>query len=196
MSRNYCSQCGNETNSAAKFCPSCGQPTKSSQPEREKPKMYKGQSKSLSDSTSQVLKSQLASKVGQSIKEQIKDTLSSNSKPVSEGIQRIANTGLDRLGTLSFLILNVLLLFLGYRSDTVIGVVLLSLVFGIFLFLRRKKPNPINWLIKIILILQILVLLGVILDSIEYPGVISGLMILLLGVDLRLIFKKNQPKYV
>jgi hypothetical protein len=194
MSGNYCSQCGNEINSIAKFCPSCGQPVKSTQLASEKPQMYKGQSKSLLDSTSQVLKSQLAGKVVESVKAQIKGTPISSSNPISEGIQQVANTGLDRLGTWSFLILNVLLLFIGYRSDTVMGVVLLSLVFGIFLFLRRKKPYPINWLIKIILILQVLVLLAVIVDSIEYPGVISGLMFLLLGVDLRLIFKKNHPQ--
>lgn len=192
MSANNCSNCGAELNAGAKFCPFCGNPVQLLQAVQEKPKLDKGKSKSLKESVQSIAKPQVWEKIADQDKQHIQSAQKPSPQPVREALSSSAAVGFDKFGSMGFLILNLLLLGLGYQSDTVLGILFLSFVAGVFMIWRRKKPKPINWLIKIILILQVIGLLAVVVDSIEYLGLISGLMILLLGIDLKLIFKGNR----
>jgi L-cystine uptake protein TcyP (sodium:dicarboxylate symporter family) len=88
---------------------------------------------------------------------------------------------------------NAFLIFLGYRNDDVIGVVLFTIAILLLVYMRRNKPKPYNWLVKIILILQALVLLAFVVVRIEYFNIIALLMIVVFFVNIRLIFKGNKP---
>jgi uncharacterized Zn finger protein (UPF0148 family) len=190
MSPAFCPQCGSPIKSEARFCPACGGALASFSQEK-KPNLTKGQSKSYSGSVPTPPKSQILQKVKE-VLPKMEQAVPKSFSPSSVATEAQVQATLDKAGSWGFLLVNLLLMFLGYQSDTVLGILFFSLIAGLFLFLRRKKPKPVNWVIKVILILQVIGLLALILDSMEYLGLISALMILLLVVDLRLIFKGNQ----
>jgi hypothetical protein len=156
-----------------------------------KPNLTKGQSKSYSGSIPSPPKSQIFQKVKEVLPKTVQAAPKSSPPPSSAAAAQVHAT-LDKAGSWGFLLVNLLLLILGYSSDSVLGILVFSLIAGFFIFLRRKKPKPVNWVIKVILILQVIGLLALIVDSLEYMGIVSVLMIFLFIVDLRLIFKGNQ----
>jgi hypothetical protein len=62
----------------------------------------------------------------------------------------------------------------------------------LFVFLRRSKPNPYNWLVKIILVLQIAYLVFVLQERILYHGINTLLLIGIFITDFILLFKGNK----
>ncbi|TNF39905.1 MAG: zinc ribbon domain-containing protein [Cytophagales bacterium] len=190
MSPAFCPQCGSPLKSGARFCPSCGGAL-ASLSQAMKPNFTKGQSKSYSGTVPTPAKAQILQKVKEVLPVMEKAAPKSFSPTGAEVVNQVQSS-LDKAGSWGFLLVNLLLLILGYSSDSVLGILFFSLIAGLFLFLRRNKPKPVNWVIKVILILQVIGLLALVVDTLEYPGPISILMIILLAVDLRLIFKGNQ----
>ena len=126
-----------------------------------------------------------------------------NTSPISEVIkpattsnnvskQPVSSTKKLNIWTWIYLAFNLFLMYVGYRSDEVIGVMLFTIVILLFVFLRRNKPKPYNWVVKIILILQAVVLLVFAIEGFEYFSIITLLMVVLFLVNLRLIFKGNK----
>jgi hypothetical protein len=104
----------------------------------------------------------------------------------------IASQGGVDIWTWVYVGINAILLYLGYKSDEVIGVMLFSIIILLLVFLRISKPKPYNWLVKILLILQALLLLAFAMEKIEYPNSNMLLMLLMFVINLRLIFKGNK----
>ena len=95
--------------------------------------------------------------------------------------------------------LSVLLLFMGYQSERIIWLLILSVVILLLVFLRRKKEKPYNWMIKIILVLQLIFLAAFIIGEIEFMSIVSQyfsfFMLLYIGLlvsNMMLLFKGNK----
>ncbi|MDD3357335.1 MAG: hypothetical protein PHP72_10510, partial [Dysgonamonadaceae bacterium] len=114
-----------------------------------------------------------------------KPSTQTNTKPIE------SQSGIN-IWTWIYLAINAILIYLGYRNDDVIGVMLFTIVILLLVFIRRNKPKPYNWVVKIVLILQAVVLIAFTLERIEYLNIITLLMIILFLVNLRLIFKGNK----
>lgn len=201
----YCSNCGTNIPEAAKFCPSCGtkivNKTANKYLTGYKEKMYKN--------TVMGLKQKGKSFAENKVKEALSSVLEKN-KNVSEQTQRItevfkpaknidskpaesnSNVGGVTIWTWIYLVINALLVYLGYRIDTILGTLLFSVIVLLFVFLRRSKPNPYNWLVKIILVLQIAYLVLVVPEGILYLGINTLLLAGVFITDFVLLFKGNK----
>lgn len=201
----YCKNCGQGLSSIDKFCHSCG--TKASAFSDKvyrtdyAQKMYKNSVQSLEKEGKSFIEKQIKQQVEkivpktgsitestQQIQEVFRPTNTStqtNTKPIE------SQSGLN-IWTWIYLAINAILIFMGYRNDDVIGVMLFTVVILLLVYMRRNKPKPYNWLVKTILILQAVVLLAFIVERIEYLNIIALLMIVLFFVNMRLIFKGNK----
>ncbi|MCC7520897.1 MAG: hypothetical protein IT220_04620 [Flavobacteriaceae bacterium] len=124
----------------------------------------------------------------QQISEVFKPT---NTHKPTQNNNAVSQGGVD-IWTWVYVGINAFMLYLGYRNDEVIGVMLFSIVILLFVFLRISKPKPYNWLVKILLILQGLLLLAFALEKIERPNIMVLLMLFMFAINLRLIFKGNK----
>ncbi len=195
----FCSNCGSELLQNQKFCPTCG--TTLTATATHAPQLHKGESKSLQDQVVKQLKSKANNYVEQQVKKIVQDTgkeiknqfdtTRNNVETQTQSMTNEAQGGID-LWTWVYVAINAILLYLGYRNDEVIGVMLFSIVILLFVFLRISKPKPYNWLVKILLILQALLLLAFAMEKIEYPNSNVLLMLLMFVINLRLIFKGNK----
>ena len=201
----YCKNCGQAISSIDKFCHSCGTKVSAfSDTVYRKDyaqKMYKNSVQSLEKEGKSFIGKQIKQQVEkivpktgsitestQQIQEVFRPTNTStqtNTKPIE------SQSGLN-IWTWIYLAINAILIFMGYRNDDVIGVMLFTVVILLLVYMRRNKPKPYNWLVKTILILQAVVLLAFIVERIEYLNIIALLMIVLFFVNMRLIFKGNK----
>lgn len=201
----YCSNCGTNIPVKAKFCPSCGTEiilnTARKYLTAYKEKMYKNTVMSLKNEgknfaerkvkeafNSVLSKSKNVSEKTQSISEVFKHA----KKVETNQTEIISKVGGITIWTWIYLIINALLVYLGYRIDTILGTLLFSGIVLVFVFLRRSKPNPYNWLVKIILVLQIAYLLLVLPEGILSLGINTLLLIGIFITDLVLLFKGNK----
>lgn len=201
----YCKNCGQAISSIDKFCHSCG--TKVS---AFSDTVYrKDYAQKMYKNSVQSLEKEGKSFIGKQIKQQV-EKISSKTGSINESTQQIQEvfkptniaTQTNRklteskkgvnMWTWIYLAVNTLLMFLGYRNDDIIGLMLFTIVILLFVFIRRNKPKSYNWLVKTILILQTVVLIAFIVERIEYLNIITLLMIVLLFVNMRLIFKGNK----
>ncbi len=207
----YCTHCGNELIEDTKFCSSCGTKTGISNGNVEKPLMFKGESKSLKDKAISFGKNTLQKEVQKKIqdkasnyvKSKFEETFSSNTtqenpttKTISER-QTTENKTISNKNTINkwtwiYLFLNGILVYFGYQSDQVIGVLLFSVLILWIVFFRRKNDKPYNWLVKIILVVQLIFLIALVAEGIEYISYITLLFLGLLVTDLILLFKGNN----
>ena len=87
--------------------------------------------------------------------------------------------------------------FIGYREyyvNEVIGILLFSFIVLLVVLIRRKKAKPYNWLTKIIIVVQI-VLVGSILYRLvmnQYFTLTTLIYAALLYIDFKLLFKGNK----
>jgi len=201
----YCHQCGQTLMPSAKFCPACGAKilvaAKTEIRNEYAQKMYKNVVQSLEKQGKSYVEKQVKNQIDkiipkpgnfsestQQINEVFRPSATSNqneSKPIA------SQSGVD-IWTWVYVGINAILLYLGYKSDEVIGVMLFSIIILLFVFLRISKPKPYNWLVKILLILQALLLLAFAVEKIEYPNSNMLLMLLMFVINLRLIFKGNK----
>ncbi|MDD3721979.1 MAG: zinc ribbon domain-containing protein [Lutibacter sp.] len=202
----YCSNCGTNIPLKAKFCPSCGTEiilkTAKEYLTGYKEKMYKNTVMSLKNEgryfaeskVKEALSSFTKSPTNISEKTQsISEVFKPNKKVETNQTESISKTGGITIWTWIYLIINALLVYLGYRIDTILGTLFFSTVVLLFVFLRRHKPNPYNWLVKIILLLQIVYLILLLPDGvILYLGINTLLLLGLFITDFILLFKGNK----
>ena len=191
----YCNNCGQSLLSNELFCHSCGTKVFASSDsgyrKQYAQKMYKNAVQSLEKEGKSFIEKQVKQQIDKIIPKPgsppkpPKPSTQNNTKPIE-------SQGGVNIWTWIYLALSLFLMYVGYRSDEVIGVMLFTIVILLFVFLRRNKPKPYNWVVKIILILQAVVLLAFVIEGIEYFSIITLLMIVLFLINLRLIFKGNK----
>lgn len=201
----YCSNCGTNIPEAAKFCPSCGTKVVNKTANKYltgyKEKMYKNTVMSLKNEGRNFAES----KVKEAFNSFTKRTtnVSEKTQSISEVFKPIKKTETNHTDSISkaggitiwtwiYLTINVLLVYYGYRIDTILGALLFSVIVLLFVFLRRSKPNPYNWLVKIILVLQIAYLVLVVPEGILYLGINTLLLTGVFITDFVLLFKGNK----
>ena len=198
----YCSNCGTSLNNKIKFCPNCGVKieaylTKKTE-KSVKNKMEKGVVKSLQNKTSNYVKSKTKEMV---LQKPPKENLATNNDPQIKKEKSDIKTKKDTKNLIVFyVLLNILLFSFGQGSDDIMGVKFFSVVILIIYFIRHKKDKPFNWLLKIILGLQLILVFSIFMSQSEYlfTNFISFLTTLsLIGlfiVILLLIFKGNKTQ--
>ena len=200
-----CSKCGQSSTGEGKFCPSCGTPFGSVTAQKEvkdyKEKMYKNTVMSLKKEGQNYAQSkakEVLSSLGKE-KAQVSETTEPISKVFkstesqSSKVQQETKTTKNlNKWTWIYLIISAIVAFMGYHAEDVLVVILFSVIVLFLVFLRRKKPKPYNWLVKIILVVQILVLTGSVILRLEYFSVVTLLMISLLITEFILLFKGNN----
>lgn len=197
----YCTNCGTENKNNSKFCPNCGtEIAVNSDKSRRRPppkrKMQKGVVKSIQDETKKYVKSKaeesFTSKIPKEkvIKSGISETRTiENKTTVSEtaSSKKTINNW-----TWIYIIMNGLLILLNIQSDEVMGVLIFSVLILGIVFFRRKNEKPYNWLVKIILVVQLVLLLALIIEDLEYFSLVTLLLIGVLITNIILLFKGNN----
>lgn len=201
----YCSNCGTNIPEAAKFCPSCGTKivlkTVNKYLTGYKEMMYKNTVMSLKNKGQNFAESKVkealksftkepinVSEKTQSISEVFKPTKKTETKQTDS----ISKAGGITIWTWIYLIISVLLVYNGYGIDTILGALFFSVIVLLIVFLRKSKPKPYNWLVKIILVLQIAYLVLVLPEGILYLGINTLLLIGIFITDIVLLFKGNK----
>lgn len=198
----YCSNCGTSLNNETKFCPNCGAKIgvnltkKSGKPVKKK--MQKGVVKSLQNKTSNYVKSKTKEMV---LQKPPKENLATNNSPQIKKEKSDIKTKKDAKNLIVFyILLNILLFSFGQGSDDIMGVKLFSAIILVIYFIRHKKDKPFNWLLKIILGLQLILVFSIFMSQSEYlfTNFISfSTTLALLGlfiVILLLMFKGNKTQ--
>lgn len=207
----YCSHCGNELIGNVKFCSSCGSNIEISKSQVGKPLRYKREGKSFYDNAIDLAKKALQNDLGNRVQNEtinyVKNQFEKsptatiqNEKPTANIISEtqtaenktISNEKTINKWTWIYLILNGLLIYLGHQSDEVIGVLMFSVLILVVVFFRRKSEKPYNWLVKIILVIQLIFLIALIAEVIAYISTITLLFIGLAITNLALLFKGNN----
>lgn len=187
----YCTNCGQPLLGQAKFCAGCGTKVLAEQirtyASGYREKMHKG--------VEQQLKSNLRSYANAAIKKNI-------SRMAEKGISAAVSAppitnkvaGGVTLWTWLYLIVNVIIAVRGYHSDQVIGIVFCSLIVLSLVFIRRKKAKPYNWLTKLLLVVQMVIVALILYRHVmdQYFTFISLLFAALLYIDFTLLFKGNK----
>lgn len=201
----YCSNCGTNIPVEAKFCPSCGTKivlkTANKYLTGYKEKMYKNTVMSLKNEGRNFAESKVketfssftkkptnVSEKTQSMSEVFKTTKKTETKQIDS----VSKVGGITIWTWIYLIISALLVYNGYRIDTILGTLLFSVIVLLLVFLRKSKPNPYNWLVKIILVLQMAYLVLVLPEGILYLGINTLLLIGIFITDFVLLFKGNR----
>lgn len=201
----YCSNCGTNIPVEAKFCPSCGTKivlkTANKYLTGYKEKMYKNTVMSLKNEGQNFAESKVkealksftkepinVSEKTQSISEVFKPTKKTETKQTDS----ISKAGGITIWTWIYLIISVLLVYNGYRIDTILGALFFSVIVLLIVFLRKSKTKPYNWLVKIFLVLQIAYLVLVLPEGILYLGINTLLLIGIFITDIVLLFKGNK----
>ncbi|AMC11025.1 hypothetical protein Lupro_07090 [Lutibacter profundi] len=201
----FCTNCGASINNKTKFCPNCGfkigiTPKNSSEPSKKK--MEKGVVKSLKNETSNYVKSKIKETVSPKTQ---KDNLYTHSEIKTDDIQIDNNNTINTKKTaknliLFYVLLNILLFSFGEGSDDIMGVKFFSVIILVIYFIRHQKEKPLNWLLKIFIGLQAILLFSIFITQSQYLFVnfISFLTTLsLLGlfiIILLLLFKGNKTQ--
>ena len=201
----FCSNCGHLLIAQDKFCTSCGsklfgEVSKHHLSEYQE-KMYKNVVISLKKEGQNFATSKAKEAFSTFTKNQFKSI--EHPQAISEVFKpekRSGNQVKPNVSTASklnkwtwiYLILNGLLVYLGHQSDQVIGVLIFSVLILGIVFFRRKTEKPYNWLVKILLIIQLVFLVALVAEGIEYISYIIVLFIGLLITDFILLFKGNN----
>lgn len=201
----HCTNCGSKLKINAKFCTSCGSkigitPKNSSEPSKKK--MEKGVAKSLKNETSHYVKSKIKETVSPKTQ---KENLYTHSETKTDDILFDDNNTINMKKTaknliLFYVLLNILLFSFGQGSYDIMGVKFFSVIILVIYFIRHQKEKPLNWLLKIFLGLQAILLFSIFISSAQYLFVnfISFLTTLsLLGlfiIILLLLFKGNKTQ--
>lgn len=203
----FCTHCGNQIITGAKFCTSCGSKVAVSHLKVKefatgyKQKMYKNAVQSLKSEGTKFAQQKIKDALENAI--QNKQIITEQNTPVAEVFKPNGLSSADKkasqtnkiggidIWTWIYIVISAILLYLGNALDEVIGIMLFSVIIILIVLLRRKKPKPYNWLVKIILVLQAVFLIALLADRIEFLGTITLLMAALLLVNVKLIFKRK-----
>lgn len=210
----YCTQCGTAISSQTKFCPSCGLEMSFKSPvvkeaDHLPEKMEKGVVKSLQDRSEGISKAQIKESFNDLVPK--KDALEMNaddqhrqtgfpplpgkyfSPPKVQGHDQDKEAGVS-FWIWIYLIFNLGLGYLGYRIANVIWILAISGFIIIGVWIRKGKLKPYNWLIKIFIIGQLIILPELLYPRLQYMA-IDAVTILCIGIlilDLLLLFKGNK----
>ncbi len=199
----YCTNCGNKIKENSKFCPNCGTKieTLDTKIERKPPpkrRMEKGAVKSLKKE----IKNTVTSKIENTISNQTlsKNILNDNdANPKIKDNKAASSLWKSAKKTIIFyLLLSILLLILQQKSDEITGVQYFSIFILVAYAFRHKKEKPFNWLLKILLTLQLILIFSIFMTQLEFFfynlfSFLAGLTLLgLFIVNLLLLFKGNK----
>jgi uncharacterized Zn finger protein (UPF0148 family) len=215
----YCPQCGTAISTQALFCPSCGLEItlkNTSQDFQNKPleKMQKGVTKSLQDKAEEYVENQAREKVNeitqsinQSTEKWSNDTEKSNSKFDERPIIEESNQPIQShnqyhngfMGNVSswiwgYLLLSLVLGYFGHLNPEIQLVLLFSVFTLVMVFVQKDKPKPYNWVVKLLLLLQmgVLVIFEIRMYHIGLLNAVSILVFMLFFVNFIQLFKGNK----
>ncbi|MCB0472932.1 MAG: zinc ribbon domain-containing protein [Flavobacteriaceae bacterium] len=201
----YCTKCGSQLPPAAKFCPVCGSQIASVATKGTggyKQAMYKKAVQKLQSQGEQLVKEKLTETVKKSISQNLKKEVSFNKNEIENFEKSTINTSKPEstklvskgltLWTWIYLAVNILMVVKYNRSDELMGIAFFSVIVLIVVFIRKSKQKPYNWLVKIILGIQLIFLAALIFERSAYPDLSLLFLIALLLIDLRLLFKGNK----
>ena len=116
------------------------------------------------------------------------------SAPVSERPIEYEVRGGVTIWTWLYLIVNVIIAVRGYHSYEVIGILVCSLIVLLLVFIRRKKAKPYNWLTKLFVLVQVVIVASILYRHVmgQFFTFISLLFAALLYIDFSLLFKGNK----
>ncbi len=197
----YCTQCGKSLLPVAKFCPACGTQVITIQSKTYasgyKEKMFKG--------VEQQLKSSLRSKATSSFQKNASEWIEKSktgakkaqevtSKTKVTEVAKQETTGGVTIWTWLYLIVNTILAVRSYRLNEVLGILFFSFLVLVLVFIRLKKPKPYNWLIKLLVVVQVVFLAALIYLSVMDQNFTftSLLFAALLFIDFKLLFNGNK----
>lgn len=207
----FCTNCGQSLGSGVRFCPSCGTQVAAAPPESKirgyKEKMFKGAEQRLKTtlqgqarSAAQKVFSKAAGEARRQAGEAISESFTSK-----EAVPQNPGKGVSGWIWI-FLLLSILLALLsGVSGDLAfvitgilaygIGrVLILSAVILLLVLARKNKPKPLNWLAKILLLGQILLLAWILYNRVmgQYFDISALAMAALFFTDLKLLFNGNK----
>jgi len=209
----YCNNCGTKISSNSKFCPNCGnkisiQTEKSKRRSPPKRKMQKGVVKSLQDETPQVMESELKEHFFSDIQNNVEEKLSKFTDHNFDGEDDFYEDEIEEKSLKNtksykttliwiYAILNMSLLSFSNVNEMILGYMFYTVIIIIVIFIRIKKEKTFNWLLKILLVLQILTAMSVIVMSnmeymFEQPVFVSSILIGLLITKLLMLIKGNS----
>jgi hypothetical protein len=95
-----------------------------------------------------------------------------------------------------YIALNIALAYFGYRIDEVLIVLMISFLTVITVLIRKDKPHPFNWLVKLFLLAQIAFFVFLEMRWLDYMFQIrvSQIIIALFFINFILLFKGNRNK--
>lgn len=207
----FCTNCGQSLGSGVSFCPSCGTRVAAVPPESKirgyKEKMFKGAEQRLKTtlqgqarSAAQKVFSKAAGEARRQAGEAISESFTSK-----EAVPQNPGKGVSGWIWI-FLLLSIFLALLSGVSGDLAFVVTGILAYGIgrvlilsaaillLVLARKNKPKPMNWLAKILLLGQILLLTWILYNRImgQYFDLSALVMAALLSTDLKLLFNGNK----
>ena len=192
----FCTECGSKIEETTKFCPNCGAKIIGITSNKVSGNLEKGVVKGLKKEISNNFKKQQSK--NPSIKNDANSSVENESEILSEEIKEqskeIKNSGAKK-HILLYLIANILLFIFSANSDETTGVIFYSVIIFIIYFVRRNKEKPINWLLKILLALQFILIISFLITVAqeEFYSILSqGIFALLAASILWLLFKGNK----
>lgn len=93
-----------------------------------------------------------------------------------------------------YVIVNVIIAVRGYLSNEVIGILVCSIIVLLLVFTRRKKVKPYNWLSKLLIVVQMVVVASILYRHVmgQFFTFTSLLFAALLYIGFSLLFKGNK----
>lgn len=215
----YCPQCGTAISTQALFCPSCGLEMSlknSSEDFQNKPleKMQKGVTKSLQDQAQEFVENQMQQNVNELSKsvnqttekwvsEDVNSTHEFDKDPEINQPNKIENSHFQNTKNGKnyvsywiwiYLVFNVILAYFGHRIPEVQFTLLLAIFTIIMVWIQKNNPKPYNWLVKILLLLQmaVFVLLEMRWYEFIFQSPTSILIAILFFINFIQLFKGNK----
>lgn len=211
----YCTNCGQPLLRNAKFCSGCGSKVLSEQIQTYatayKEKMYKGVEQQLKSSLRSYAESTLRKNISQLAEKGISAVSEtppiekksipvsepppvSQQSPVTEPVIEYEEGRGVTIWTWLYLIVSVIIAVRGYLSNEVIGILFCSIIALLLVFARRKKAKPYNWLAKLLIVIQMVVVASILYRHVmgQYFTFTSLIFAALLYINFSLLFKGNK----
>jgi uncharacterized Zn finger protein (UPF0148 family) len=205
----FCSNCGQKLATQIKFCPSCGTKISGVTSDLTSPqhlkeyqeKMYKNTVISLKDEGRKIIENKAKETFSSFAKHKFKT--SESTQPIAEVFKPaktfnnevnkpVSSASKINKWTWIYIVINALLVYFGNQLEEIVGVLFFSFFILLIVFIRRKKEKPYNWLVKIILVVQLIFLIALVADRLENITVITILLMGLLITNLMLLFNGNK----
>lgn len=207
----YCPNCGIKLIAGSNFCGGCGTKLGSIQLSQESgfrkeyaQKMFKNTVQSIAGDPKSMAKNAMTEALGKStagLSQSATPSFGSSAASTSKKNKKTSSTqsrkgGVD-LYTVNYFILNTLIYGFMHEEEGVIIPLYVSPIILLIVFIRMNSSKPYNWLVKIFLVIQLLLLLFVILGywfvlDFELLNIIYTIpLVLLFLLALRLLFRGN-----